>query len=443
MRLDPWRNFSVGDWRGEGLGSVACALSAKADPGRSAASAPVSSPRIFGGLASVIVKRFEAESPDSALHQARAELGASAVVLSSGPMPKDWWRFWQRRYQVLVAADPASRETPDPVESSVPSRPIHPDLPVPFLTPVPPPPAPPPPPPYRPAEAEPAAGLATVDPLRDEVVTLLKAMDQRLRTLTSGAERADKSLVERLEAAEVAPPVSQRLALAVAARRSSDPEQTLVDEVVKLLGAPAPASLRERVVITAVGPTGSGKTSLLARLAAHFALVREKRVLLVSADAFRMGASEQLKTFALILGVPLEVAGRPQDLEQVVSRSDHEVILVDTAGRSPYHNLHVAEVQAMVRAARTDELLVVLPASMRAAAMVHAGRRFGGAHEHVKLCFTKLDESEHPGAMVTAAAELGWPLGYFADGQRMPEDVGLGDPVRLGRWIVRGADPGS
>ncbi len=393
-------------------------------------------PLTFGGFAFVIVKRFEAESPDSALHQARAELGDTAVVLSSGPTSKAWWRFWQRRYQVLVAAEAAPRETPKVEEPTALPAPRQTEMPPPSVTPVPPPPS------LATARATPA-GLPSVDPLRDEVVTLLKAMDQRLRTLTSGAERADKSLVERLEAAEVAPGVAQKLALAVAARRTSDPDQALVDEVAKLLGKPSPVSLRHRVVITAVGPTGSGKTSLLARLAAHFALVRQKRVLLVSADAFRMGASDQLKTYALILGVPLEVAGRPQDLEQVVARSDHEVILVDTAGRSPYHDLYMAEVQAMVRAAHTDELLVVLPATMRASALVQAGRRFGGSHEDVKLCFTKLDESEHPGAIITAAAELQWPLAYFADGQRMPEDVGLGDPIRLGQWIVRGADPGG
>lgn len=387
----------------------------------------------------MIVKRFVGDSAEVALYRAKAELGDDAIILSSGPTRDVWWRFWQRRYQVLVAADVGKREKaheeprPEPRVMAVPIS--VPPAAVPLRE--------APPAPLVQANPNPPVADPAPDPFRDQVVDMLKVMDQRLQTLTTGAERPDRGLIDRLEAAEIGPVLAQELALAVAQSGSADPDRALLDEVVKVIGQPSPVSLRDGVILTAVGPTGSGKTTTLAKLAAHFTLVQQKSVLLVTTDTFRVAAAEQLKTFALILGIPLEVAARPQDLEQVVARSDHDVILVDTAGRSPFHDLHVAEIQSMVRAARTKELLVVLPATMRADAMVHAAKRFAGNIPDAKLCFTKLDESEWPGAMITAAAELHWPLSYFADGQDVPEDIAIADPVRLANWLLKGEDLGG
>jgi flagellar biosynthesis protein FlhF len=379
----------------------------------------------------VIVKRFVGDSAEVALYRAKAELGEDAIILSSGPTRDVWWRFWQRRYQVLVAADMGKRDRPRfgargaPAPAAVPPAPVL----APVVQ------APPAPPP---APVEPAP-----DPFRDQVVDMLRTMDQRLQTLTTGSERPDRGLVDRLEAAGVGAVLAQELALAVAQSGSDDPDRALTDAVVQILGEPAPVSLRDRVILTAVGPTGSGKTTTLAKLAAHFTLVQQKSVLLVTTDTFRVAAAEQLKTFALILGIPLEVAARPQDLDQVVDRANQDIILVDTAGRSPFHDLHVAEIQSMVRAARTKELLIVLPATMRAESMVHSARRFAGSLPDARLCFTKLDESQWPGAMITAAAELGWPLAYFADGQDVPEDIAIADPRRLAAWLLKGEDLGG
>jgi flagellar biosynthesis protein FlhF len=363
----------------------------------------------------VIVKRFVGDTAEVALYRAKAELGEDAIILSSGPTRDVWWRFWQRRYQVLVAADVGKKNEPAPVEAdratTVEPRRI-----------ASPPPAPPPAP----------------DAFRDEVMEMLKSLDRRVRALAQEPEGAEGAAQNCLLEAEVEPELARRLAAEV--REAGDNwRQVLRDRIVAALGPPAPVSLKNPVILTAVGPTGSGKTTTLAKLAAHFSLTQHKSVLLVTTDTFRVAAAEQLKTFALILGVPLEVAARPQDLEQVVSRSTHDVILVDTAGRSPFHDLHVAEIQSMVRAARTQELLVVLPATMRADAMVHAARRFAG-DAAAKLCFTKLDESERPGAMITAAHALGWPLSYVTDGQDVPEDIAVADPRRLADWVVKGVD---
>jgi flagellar biosynthesis protein FlhF len=365
----------------------------------------------------VIVKRFVGDNVEMALYLARAELGHDAVILSSGPTRDAWWRFWQRRYQVLAAADVAPATPTAVLSEAVAGRSDPPRA------------APKP-------DAEPPSDAP--DAFRDEVVDMLKGLDRRLRTLAHQPEGAEGLALECLLTAQIDADLARGLAARVV-DAGDGWRPALVDQVAEALGPPAPVSLKEPVILTAVGPTGSGKTTTLAKLAAHFRLAQQKSVLLVTTDTFRVAATEQLKTFALILGVPFEVAARPQELEQIVDRSAHDVILVDTAGRSPFHDLHMAEIQSLVRAARTQELLVVLPATMRTEAMVHAARRFAGDRS-AKLCFTKLDESDRPGAMISATITLGWPLSYISDGQDVPEDIAIADARRLAEWVVQGVD---
>ena len=361
----------------------------------------------------MIVKRFVGDNAEGALRQAKSELGEEAIILSSGPTRDVWWRFWQRRYQVLVAADMKERAAP-------PASRVRPA----------------PPTPLRP-EVRPAP---RADAPWSEMVGLLQSLDRRLKRL------------EEVDEVEAAPPghgaaeallmsagVSEALAVQLADGLPREGwREALQTRLLERLGPPQPVSLKQPIVLTAVGPTGSGKTTTLAKLAAHFALVQRRQVLLVTTDTFRVAAAEQLRTFAAILSVPLEVALRPQEVEGLVARSTHDVVLIDTAGRSPFHELHLAEVHSVVRAAASrgaSEVLAVLPATMRADEMLLAARRF--APEGAKICFTKLDEAEHPGAMLEAALSLGWPLAYMTDGQSVPEDIDAGDPARLVDWILR------
>lgn len=363
----------------------------------------------------MIVKRFVGDSAEGALRQAKTELGDEAIILSSGPTRDVWWRFWQRRYQVLVAADMKERAAPADLR------------------------------PPRPAATHGAARPdVRVAPRHaeapwSEMVGLLQSLDRRLKRL----EEVDEAEVAPVghgaaEALLMTAGVSEGLAVRLAEGLPREGwREALQARLLERLGPPQPVSLKQPIVLTAVGPTGSGKTTTLAKLAAHFALVQRRQVLLVTTDTYRVAAAEQLRTFAAILSVPLEVALRPQEVESIVARSTHDVILIDTAGRSPFHELHVAEIHSVIRAAASrgaSEVLAVLPATMRADEMLLAARRF--APEGAKICFTKLDEAERPGAMLEAALSLGWPLAYMTDGQSVPEDIDAGDPARLVHWLL-------
>ncbi len=168
-----------------------------------------------------------------------------------------------------------------------------------------------------------------------------------------------------------------------------------------------------------VGPTGAGKTTTLAKVAARAALNQDRRVGLVTLDTYRLGAVPQLASFAEILGVPLRVADRPHEAAAAVRAfDDRDLVFIDTAGRNPQDAtfLHLAATLAAVEA---DELHLVLPATMRPADARRAAARFvefGATH----LALTKLDETDAPGDALGVAAALGLPLVWLGTGQDVP-----------------------
>lgn len=215
------------------------------------------------------------------------------------------------------------------------------------------------------------------------------------------------------------------------------------------LGKPKPVAPRAGVqrVVALVGPTGAGKTTTAAKLAAHLYLEQGWKVALITADTFRVGAQEQLGTYARLLGVPMDVAPTPIALERALARlGDYEVVLVDTSGRSHRDTARMADLRAFLAAIPADgpaeraggrEVHLVLPATMRRAEAeaVAAAYRSLGAD---RLILTKCDECEHMAEALQAVAALGLPLSYFTAGQRVPEDLAVAWPDRLLAWAEKG-----
>jgi flagellar biosynthesis GTPase FlhF len=188
-----------------------------------------------------------------------------------------------------------------------------------------------------------------------------------------------------------------------------------------------------------VGPTGGGKTTTLAKVAATAVLAQDQRVGLVTLDTYRLGAVPQLASFAEILGVPLRVADRPHEAAEAVRAfNDRDLIFIDTAGRNPQDPgfLHLAATLAAVEA---DEIHLVVPATMRPADARQAAARFvefGATH----LAVTKLDETAAAQEAFGLAGTLDLPLVWLGTGQDVPEALARaeGHPLAAG---VRGRRP--
>jgi len=183
------------------------------------------------------------------------------------------------------------------------------------------------------------------------------------------------------------------------------------------------------LVVSLVGPTGSGKTTTCAKLAARFALGSGIPVGFITVDSFRVGAVEQLRTYSRILDVPLEVVIRASEAPRALRRlGDCKLVLVDTTGRAHHDCQALAEARKLLEALGVGQTHLVLGMNTDVAdaqAVLAAYR----ALAYNRLLLTKIDETAQPGRSITLAESAGVPISYIATGQEVPEDLGRPDDV--------------
>ncbi|MCX7071585.1 MAG: flagellar biosynthesis protein FlhF [Gammaproteobacteria bacterium] len=184
-------------------------------------------------------------------------------------------------------------------------------------------------------------------------------------------------------------------------------------------------------VIALVGPTGVGKTTTIAKLAARYAERHGLRdIALVAMDHYRIGAAEQLYTYGRLLGVPVYTATPQQSLRDVLTRlGDRRLVLIDTVGMSPRdHNLQ-QQIEMLAAANSRLKFWLTMSATSQSHDQDEVIRRFSGAtgdggDSRLAACvISKLDETTRIGGALSAAIRHRLPLAYVTDGQRVPEDL--------------------
>lgn len=194
----------------------------------------------------------------------------------------------------------------------------------------------------------------------------------------------------------------------------------------------------QRRVVALVGPTGVGKTTTIAKLAANFRLREKHRVGLVTVDTYRVAAVEQLRTYADIIDLPMEVVSTPREMREAIARlSDLDLILVDTAGRSPRDEVKIQELKSMLGEASPDEVALVLSATSGAQNLITTAERFMPAGV-TSLLYTKLDEAASLGCLLPCTQRGGLPICYLTDGQNVPDDIQVADEKVLSRRLYEG-----
>jgi flagellar biosynthesis protein FlhF len=189
-------------------------------------------------------------------------------------------------------------------------------------------------------------------------------------------------------------------------------------------------------VVALVGPTGVGKTTTVAKLAANFRLRDNRRVGLITVDTYRIAAVEQLRTYAEIIDLPMEVVSTPREMRAAVQKMrDFDLVLMDTAGRSPRDEVRIRELRTMLAEAEPHEVHLVLSAAASARSLAAAAEKFAPVGV-TSLLITKLDEATALGNLLTLARQCQLPFSYLTDGQNVPDDIAVAEPKPLAQMIL-------
>ncbi|HNF65432.1 MAG TPA: flagellar biosynthesis protein FlhF, partial [Plasticicumulans sp.] len=175
--------------------------------------------------------------------------------------------------------------------------------------------------------------------------------------------------------------------------------------------------------IALVGPTGVGKTTTVAKLAARYALRHgPRKVGLITTDGYRIGAYDQLRTYGILLDLPVRVAGDAPELRQALSDfSDKSLVLIDTAGMG-LRDVRLAQQIGMLQTAPAIHNYLVLPANGHPAALGESVQAFAGVQLTGGI-LSKLDEAARIAGVLSLLYRTGLPLAWFTNGQRVPEDI--------------------
>lgn len=353
------------------------------------------------------IKRFEAPDSKTAFALVKKELGEDAVILANKTIDAG---TADQRYEVVAAVDYDLETITATADDSGEAAGLREPAMYGYES-------------VRKKEARclPADRRKTAQPASNREISF-EAHDLRLR------------FASLLRSKGVSPPVSKRQSAppavaapaATPAAKRPDPEEVtrwrnqLIDQLQA--GPPAVHGARKPVILALVGPTGVGKTTTSAKIAAWYKLRENCKVALLSMDCYRIGATDQIRTYARIMQLPCEIVLRKKELASAVARhSDCDLIIIDTAGKSPYDAAHLSELADWLSVVNRLETQLVLSATTKKEDLQYIIDAYSALCP-TGLILTKLDETRAYAALCQQIAGVGIPISYVATGQKVPED---------------------
>jgi flagellar biosynthesis protein FlhF len=211
----------------------------------------------------------------------------------------------------------------------------------------------------------------------------------------------------------------------------------LIESEIRVAG-PIRVVPRQCRLAALVGPTGVGKTTTIAKLAANFRLKDKRRVGLITVDTYRIAAVEQLRTYAEIIDLPMLVVSSPREMSEAVEQMrDLDLVLMDTAGRSPKDEVRIQELRTFLTEANADEVHLVLSSVAATRTLEETAQRFAAVGA-TSLILTKLDEATGLGNVLPMLRSSGLPLSYWTNGQNVPDDIETADAHRFAEMVLTG-----
>ncbi|MEJ9210997.1 flagellar biosynthesis protein FlhF [Bacillus smithii] len=370
------------------------------------------------------VKKFIAPSMPEAMKKIRKELGEHAVILNSKITYGGGFLgfFKKKQFEVIAAVDP-ELEMMKRMEAEQPKMPLH------------------------VSERQKQADHGANQQLKQE----LEELKSMIALLTSKGDRSKYPemihfILSELEQKEI----------------GADHVRTIGDELyaffIESKGEVTETEIRKRAVdylkrklqsvqtdtplfakkyINVVGPTGVGKTTTLAKLAAKAVLEYKKKIAFITTDTFRIAAIEQLKTYANLLNVPVEVVYNSADFEKATQKFlDYDLVLIDTAGRNYRENQYIDQLKEIIPVHEEMETYLVLALTSKAEDLEEIIEKFQDL-PFDQFIFTKLDETKRKGSLFNFVCKYRKKVGFLANGQNVPDDLLTGNPEIILKEILR------
>ena len=195
------------------------------------------------------------------------------------------------------------------------------------------------------------------------------------------------------------------------------------------------SELKGNVVL--VGPTGVGKTTTIAKLAGKLSLIDKKSVGLITVDTYRIGAVEQLKTYAEIMNIPFKVVVTLKDMEEAIKELSYcDVVLIDTTGRSSKNSMQISELRAFIDKSKSKDIHLVISSGSKDKDVVNIIEAYRSL-SFTRMIVTKLDETMSYGVILSIANAAKVPISYITTGQNVPEDIQVPTKEKLVRLILK------
>lgn len=369
------------------------------------------------------IKRYEAASMEEAIARVKADLGPEAIILHTRKMQKSWPFnvFRKNAVEITAALDVKlmEQENGEAGKNGTSANGSSEGMEERFS--------------QLQLEVEEIKSIVKTiasqltDPLFQEVPACFLDLYEKLlqaKVDDDIAKKMMKSVQEQLSTSELATPEVL--------------QEKLISEIARLIPISAPLSLGdgERKVIALIGPTGAGKTTTIAKLAARYCLYQGKKAVFITADTYRIAAVEQLKTYAEIIGAPIEIVFNSQDAREALERhADKDLVFIDTAGRSPLNEAQMNELAGLMNVCEPDEIHLVLSVTTKMLDQMDAIKRFSVVPIN-RIIFTKLDETNTPGTILNIASKVKVAISYLTNGQNVPEDIKVAESQKLANLML-------
>lgn len=384
------------------------------------------------------IKKFIAPSMPEAMKQIRSELGSEAVILNSKIVQTGGFLgfFTKRKIEVIAAIDPTPKVPPQQTVKQKTPTIIRENL-------------------LKKTEQADTSKEKTMSVDANEQIELLQEITELKnlmrelqtngRTNTTVYPDVLQQVSQLLIDQEIDPYIHNELMNELVEKWFTVDKKPTYPEVIKWLKElmvkrishlPFGEISYHKKYINVVGPTGVGKTTTLAKMAAIAVLKHKKKVAFITTDTYRIAAIDQLKTYAKILCVPLEVCYTMEDFKQATEKfSNFDIVFIDTAGRNFRNQQYVDDLQQMIQFDNQMETLLVLSLTSKQKDMEAIYEQFSKIQIN-KLIFTKVDETANYGQIVNMIEKYDVGVAYLTNGQDVPDDILAVNPNVVTNTIV-------